>query len=258
MLTSTRYYVATEQPFRALCPERSGHMNMGYWPASSLKDAQRALVADAVMTCRKHTSGAFQVVDAGSGWGGSARVFKELIPGVRYTGVNSSLAQVQAARSASEDLVDVHYVHADICSYVHEMPAADCLVSIEAAFHFEDKAQLLESLRHKVEQINMLEICVEDPPAVRSRRLLKAALGDAWSVNQYVAHLHEAGFSGVEVHDVSGCTFEGFASYLAGLEPEHYLERAAMLRQFQAAFETLAHLAGSGAVRYVRLAAHAA
>src|SRR5689334_13740315 len=150
MLTAQRYYDGTEGPYRALCPERSGHMNMGYWPAGSLREAQARLVQETALHCRERCPGLQSMVDAGSGWGGSARIFAGAFANLAYTGVNLSATQIEAARTANRDLEGVRYVQQDITAFAETMAPVDAFVSIEAAFHFERKERLLEALRPKV------------------------------------------------------------------------------------------------------------
>lgn len=255
MDTSLRYYQQTGASYRALCPERSGHMNMGYWPADSLRSAQEALVRDVISECARRTPGLRTVLDAGSGWGGSGRMFAERLAGVEYVGVNLSAEQISAAEQSTRDLPNVRYVQGEIGAYTRAMNPVDAVVSIEAAFHFENKTELLRTLRPKTRSLTMLEICVENAAVVERNMLLRAALGHAWSLDRYLTTLHEEGYRDIEVHDVSAQTFAGFARYLRTWDQIGYDGSVAIARQFRSAFSQLEKLAEAGLMRYVRLSA---
>lgn len=254
MHAAARYYALTGRSYRALCPERSGHMNMGYWPAPSLRAAQESLVRATAAHCLQRMPTLRSVLDAGSGWGGSARLFCEMISGVRYLGVNVTAEQVEYAREANADLADVRYAHGAIEEFARDMEPVDCCVSIEAAFHFEAKELLLARLRDKVKLLTFMDICVEDPAPIRDNPLL-SALCNAWSSARYREALGDAGYRALEMEDVSDRTFASFSSHLSAQRPAGYDESAAILRQFRAAFRELSVLQRGRALRYVRLSA---
>ena len=253
MLSAAHYYAGTERAYLALCPQRSGHMNMGYWPASSLQEAQERLITDALAHCRQRTPGLRSVIDAGSGWGGTARLLRSQLPDVRYTGVNVSAAQVQAATARHAASAQVAYVCSDIRAHVAQMAPADALLSVEAAFHFEDKAAWIHALRGKVRSVTLLEICIEQPRLIERAPLLRSSLGAGWSLQRYLETFRDAGFRAPEVEDVSAKTFGGFAEYLRGWDCAGYDASRAVLRQFRRAFQQVAELARGGALRYMRL-----
>lgn len=250
------YYRQTGASYRALCPGRSGHMNMGYWPAESLKHAQAALVQDAVDAVRERVPDCRQLVDGGSGWGASARAFIGDNPSLCYVGVNVCADQVAAASALNRDLGDaVSYVEDDIVNHVSGMAAADAFVAIEAAHHFVDKAKLFTALRGRVRALVLLEICVEDDTFVQNDPLFRAGLGEAYSTEQYASLLSRLHFSRVTFDDVSARVFGGFANYLATWDRSGFDASPAVLRQFRHAFAKLARAAESGRVRYMRICA---
>src|SRR6478609_2235782 len=101
--TPQQYYRLTGASFRALCPEKSGHMNMGLWPASTLRGAQEDLIgvafrAGCEILDRHGVARPRGVLDLGCGWGGTGKLWAETFPLVPYFGINASGEQVIAAR----------------------------------------------------------------------------------------------------------------------------------------------------------------
>jgi hypothetical protein len=131
----------------------------------------------------------------------------------------------------------------------------DLVFSIEAAFHFEDKAAILEEAgRRRVRLVTMLEICVEDS-AVVDDPLLTPSLHNAWSSRQYENALATAGFGRVEIEDIGDRVFAGFLDYLESLDAGAYGGRRAILEQLRRATRSLVLAAAGERVRYVLLTA---
>ena len=252
---AAQYYQGTGRSYLALCPEQTGHMNMGLWPAESLCAAQEALVTHAIEHCLARLPGLVHVVDAGSGWGGSARVFARRVPDARYTGVNLSTEQLERARSQNAHLPLVRYHEGAIEDFVTTMEPVDCLISLEAAFHFEHKIELIRRLRGKVRLVTLLDICAEERSGVLEHPLLLPALREAFSLAQYTQAFAQAGFREQVVEDLSSRTFAGFSAHLSSLDTRSYGGNAAVLRQFRMAFKTMAKLHEQGALRYVLISA---
>lgn len=257
---AARYYRVTEDSFRALCPEASGHMNMGLWPARGLCDAQVALVRlalrEAAARCGETAITPRGVLDLGSGWGASRAVFDEVFPRTPYVGVNLSREQVAAARLATAHVPQTEYVVGRV-EDAGTLPwdRVDLLFSIEAAFHFEGKASLLfEAAARGIRLVTLLEICVEDP-AVALDPLLAPSLRNAWSLDRYERAFAGAGFAKVSAVDIGDRVFPGFLAYLEALDERAYRGRRAVLDQLRRATRRIATAAARGEIRYLLLQA---
>jgi hypothetical protein len=259
---AARYYRVTEDSFRALCPDASGHMNMGLWPARGLCDAQQALVRlaleEAAARCRETAITPRGVLDLGSGWGASRALFDEVFPRTPYVGVNLSREQVAAARRATAHVPETEYV----VGRVEDRDAipwyrVDLLFSIEAAFHFADKASLLAGAAARgIRLVTLLEICVEEP-AVAQDPLLAPSLKNAWSLDRYERAFDVAGFGRVSAKDLGPRVFPGFLGYLDALDERTYRGRRAVLDQLRRATRRIATAAARGEIRYLLLQAAA-
>jgi hypothetical protein len=257
-----QYYRVTGDSFRALCPEASGHMNMGLWPAPTLREAQVALVRFAVeetaaRCARRHGEGPPRgALDLGSGWGGSRELFHEVLPRTPYFGINSSREQVDVARRATAHVPGTEYIvgRAEDPGTV-PWDRVDLLFAIEAAFHFEDKTVVLrEAAARGVKQLTFLEICVEEPSVVDDP-LLAPSLRNAWSVGRYHTALSAAGFRDVTTDDVGSRVFPGFLGYIEAIDERAYNGRRRVLDQLRRATRAIASAAERGGIRYVLLQA---
>ena len=257
--TAAQYYRVTGDSFRALCPLASGHMNMGLWPAPSLQAAQEGLVRLALERTRARIPESPRgILDLGSGWGASRALFQETFPETPYFGVNVSREQVDVACLATAHVPRTTYV----VGRVEDRDAlpwgeVDLVVSIEAAFHFEDKGALLaEAATRGVRVVTLLEICVEDPAIVRDP-LLAPSLRNAWSMKQYREALAASPFARVTAEELGDRVFPGFLGYLEALDDRAYRGRRAVLEQLRRATRAIAAAAVRGDVRYVLLQAAA-
>jgi len=262
LATSEQYYRVTGASFRALCPESSGHMNMGLWPAPTLRAAQEGLVALALA----HATSIFgerhdtprAILDLGCGWGAARAVFQSSFPGVPYTGVSSAEEQIDAARELNALIPRTEYV----CARVEEVgrlpwAQADLVTSIEAAFHFANKRELLgAAARHGARALVLAELCVEDPSVARDP-LLVPSLRHAWSCAEYDRACVDAGFGRPRVDDIAPQVLPGFLAHLASIDEATYLGRRAILKQLRRATAALVEAAERGAVRYVVIRAEA-
>lgn len=259
--TSQQYYRVTERSFRALCPEASGHMNMGLWPAASLRSAQERLVCHALeaareVLARRTDRQRHGLLDLGCGWGGSRRLFDRVFPGAPYFGVNSSYPQLETAREANRGILDTHY----ICANLDDAPALPwrevaAVFSIEAAFHFTSKQALLEAAaEHDLRCLAFLDVCIENP-RVASDPLLRPSLKNAWSTARYEAALAATQWARVEIEDLSARVFPGFSQHLEMLDERRYTGRRSLLDQLRRATTALARASALGDVRYVLIVA---
>jgi hypothetical protein len=241
-------------------------MNMGLWPAETIRKAQESLIgvalARASASWARVAGGAAPkgIVDLGSGWGGSRSLFHTAFPQTPYFGVNVSTEQVRAARQATAHIPETHYIETSV-ENVSALPfdRADLLFSIEAAFHFENKAAILrEAASRGVGVVTWLEICVENARLLDSP-LIAPSLRHAWSTQQYQQAFEEAGFGKLAVEDLTARVLPGFFMFLDQFfrcpdESAPYGGRRAVFDQVLRATEVLVAAAERGEVRYLLLA----
>jgi hypothetical protein len=253
MLDSSSYYRLTEEAYLALCPELGGHMNMGLWPAQNLYTAQSSLVQKfCEFLLRARMGMPTHIVDAGSGWGASRPIFELNFPKVPYIGINSSAKQVTHARLRAHNTPGTEYVLDRVENITKaKVEMNGTLVSVEAAFHFEDKGKLLLDLVNLgFEDFAIADICVRGQEIVKSNKLL-AALWSAWTEDQYRSEALNAGFHNLKTENVSGEVFEGMAAYVESLNVNEFIGPGRLLRQFKTSFRIMADLFLKGNLSYV-------
>ena len=253
MNQAAAYYEGTEHSYRTLCPKLSGHMNMGIWPADTLCSAQEALIQKGLSRAFASGVSINSIVDAGSGWGGTRRLVNSIFPFASYTGVNVSQIQIEAARSHNALIKRTDYKHAAVEEFVRSEWQSGLFMSVEAAFHFENKASLFCDVSERTQSMLLFDICVADDDKVKQSSLLKPAIGQAWSVEDYRNELPRCGFKNVEIEDLSPLVFDGFRDYLRTVPLASYQGSAAVLRQFRLAFGRMAKLAEHGKLQYVQV-----
>lgn len=247
------YYDLTEDSYRALCPFQSGHMNMGLWPESSLSAAQDALV-ESVIKFHKALSKTKPnaVIDGGSGWGGSRRFFFNQFPSSSYHGINVSQRQITVASEANIRIPNTTYHLMDIRD-IHALESlrADAFFSIEAAFHFEKKEDLIKSLRQMaVRSVTIADICVEKPEDIARVPLVLPALRNGWSTKDYELAFRNTGYTLLGSENVSSQVFNGWSDHLFQIDDKKYAGRKRLLEQFRLGFRQMAELADQHALSY--------
>lgn len=252
-MNAAKYYELTEDSYLFLCPQKSGHMNMGFWPATSLRDAQEQLVSRVLDF---HTKNMDQmpkaIVDAGSGWGGSRKIFDSKFTGTPYIGVNSSPKQLSHAIALNKGISNTLYRFANIHDVASiDICNADTLISIEAAFHFPKKEELFPKIAAAgIRHLTIADICVEDKEVVTKFPLLAPALENAWSSHEYEKAFVSAGFAKPIEFDASRFIFEGWAKFLEGIDVNAFQGRRRLLRQFQEGFFQMYELSQKGLLTY--------
>ena len=119
----------------------SDHVHLGYWDGHLKRDwgeAQKAMTQlhlDALALQDGQT-----VVDIGCGLGGSMRMASDLIAGGHLIGVNNEPNQLRVCRtqSISNDNRLSWFLN-DACNVQLESGKADCILSLEAMFHFSSR-----------------------------------------------------------------------------------------------------------------------
>ncbi len=258
MIEAAKYYEIMEEPFRALCPEKSGFMNFGLWPASTLKAAQAALVRSTLEALHARAgSTPSRILEAGSGWGASRELVADQFPRSAYVGVNFSKNQVEHARHVNRAVAATRYVQSSVEALTLDALGGSCdaLFAVEAAIHFDKTAFLRLAAEIGVRALALAEILVEDMPALRQNPYASPALHKCWSLAEYRSGLAAAGFHDLAVRDVTAEAFQGMADHTRGIAAATFAGSPVILAQLQKAFEDLHGLSAVGKVRYVILSA---
>ena len=256
MSEARQYYQKTETAFRDLCPEQSGHMNFGMWPAPSLRTAQENLIRAVIALYPTDRPPPRKIVEAGSGWGGARALFHAAFPDAEYIGINMSARQVEWARELNHRIPNTSY-H---IGAIEDLPAAvladaDAFFAIEAAFHFKEKATLLHNLRRaNIGVVAIADFVVSDRAAIAQNVILRRTMPHVWSAEQYGIGLKQAGYSEIHCHDVSQDVFAGLANFLAARKERGEMN-GMIERQLTAAAHDMACLSADGALSYAFLSA---
>lgn len=118
----------------------SDFFNVGYWsygtkdPASASKNLIQLLL-------KPVSNDVINILDVGCGRGGSTREIKHLRPRAFVTGVNISQRQLDRCKSVAPNcnfaLMDAAHLAFSNCSF-------ECIVSVEAAFHFRTRVDFMK------------------------------------------------------------------------------------------------------------------
>jgi len=113
--------------------------NVGYWLADTPN--QRAACENLVTRLLVDVPvSSAQVLDAGCGCGGTTASVKRHLPQAAVTGINVSSRQLQRCRST---VPECHFARMDAANLAFSDDCFDCVISVEAAFHFHTRERFL-------------------------------------------------------------------------------------------------------------------
>jgi cyclopropane fatty-acyl-phospholipid synthase-like methyltransferase len=199
----------------SLCHEKR-YMNLGYWARNPARldeagDDMARLVAEAA-----GLRGGMEVLDAGFGFADQDILWMREYAPARIHGVNCSPVQTARAEQtvAAEGLrTSILLREADATELPYAEASFDAVLSIEAAFHFNTRAQFLREAWRVLRPggtLAMTDLCAAAGPMEWMARV-QSWIGRAfWQIprqnmhdsREYAAQLDAAGFTGASVTSI--------------------------------------------------------
>lgn len=204
--------------------------NMGWWDGvdpedpdgiESANEALFDLVADGA-----GIEEGDRVLDAGAGFGTNAIRIAER-HGVRVTGVNVSKVQTDIAirlihEAGHEDQIEL--LVADATQLPLPSETVDRVVSVEAAFHFDDRALFFsEALRvlvpgGRLSLVDLVPLPPTGPVARAAAKLLSRSLaiptGNFYTIDEYTRLVEQSGFIDVSAESIHDRTYRPFRHWV--------------------------------------------
>src|SRR5688572_23527471 len=138
----TKYDEVILQPSLQRLYGTSGYFNVGYW-VDGIADLAPACDRMVDELASAIPAGARVVFDVGCGLGATTRRFASRLPRARVIGANLSLWQLRMARGRGVDAA----VAMDAARLAARSGTADAVVSVEAAQHFDTRADFFAEAR---------------------------------------------------------------------------------------------------------------
>ena len=251
------YYRLTEDAYFHLDPDTTPFMNLGWWPAARIIDAQKSLTYNFLSHTKaewpQEIQESLKLLEIGPGWGGSLDAINSLFPEVEYHGLNSSQSQINYARRMSEGRPNTYYHHGfaedpNALSGVH----LNAMIGIESLLHIRNKdaffsRQHARGIRH----VSLAEIVIEEKQILETNHLFRPSLEHTFSTNEYIHTLSEAGYSHINFLDVSNHIFDGWEKALKAIVDDNFKSNRRVLRQFVEAYSSINIFAKLGKIKYL-------
>jgi cyclopropane fatty-acyl-phospholipid synthase-like methyltransferase len=209
---------------------KSDFFNVGYWlpDTSSQLEACENLVERLLKTVPLESA---RVLDVGCGYGATTRSVKRFLPQASVTGINISEKQLQRCKIAA---LDCEFALMDAANLSFRHHSFDCVISIEAAFHFHTRERFLKEAFRVLQNGGYL---------VLSDILFSSTrwVGD-WMVpyentiqtlEEYGAILDSTGFQNIELVDVTVECWKAFCLARIQFAREQFDTGTLNLRSFQ-------------------------
>jgi hypothetical protein len=258
---ASTYYRLTEDAYFHLDPATTPFMNLGWWPAARIVEAQKALtykfLSHTKLAWPQEIRDNLKLLEIGPGWGGSLNAIKSLFPEVEYHGLNSSENQIKYARRMSEGQPNTYYHHG-----FAEDPTAllglrlNAMIGIESLLHIRDKddffsRQLARGIRH----VSLAEIVLEEKQIIDANHLFRPSLTHTFSTNEYIHTLNQAGYCDINLLDVSKHVFGGWENSLKTIDENSFKSNRKVLHQFIEAYSSINLFAKLGKIKYLFITA---
>lgn len=204
----------------------SNYLNLGYWPGvDNIDDASRQLAT--LVASRADINGPQLVLDAGCGFGDQCALWADQYPQASFCAISNSGEQLKHALTMVErrglgKRISIVHCTATHCPFPPQ--CFDRIVALESAFHFDTREQFFH---HALELLKpggriVLADFIARSSVGLAHRLAREIGGAAWQIPRsnlcsrkvYRDQLQAAGFSDVELQDVTGEVIEPFARFI--------------------------------------------
>ncbi len=194
--------------------------NTGWWDArtASPRDAATELVRRILEPVTYEPAA---ILEAGCGLGGSSRLIAKRWPNAAITSIGISERQVAYCNAHADG--NRTFRRMDAARLAFPAASFDLVVSVEAAFHFDTRADFFRAARRVLKPGGMLVlsdilVASEAWPGAGSGAVPPANFG--LDQRAYAACIEAAGFSGVRVRDATAPCWDAYiAQLLRFLEP---------------------------------------
>lgn len=191
----------------------SGFYNVGYWnpPAASLEGACRSLI-QAHLDCVESPGEIRRILDVGCGLGSGSAAMASHFSRAWVTAINLSAAQIAYARQ-QHPLIDFQVM--DACRMGFSTAHFDLILSVEAVFHFNTRADFLkEAFRvlHPGGQLIFSDILFTHTEWVGKWSVPEANL--VMNTADYDQQCRSVGFEIQQRSDITAVSWAGFCEYL--------------------------------------------
>lgn len=187
--------------------ERTLGLHMGYYDDNITNHSQAVLRMNMALADTVNIRPTDKVLDAGCGIGGSTIWLAKKV-GCQVTGININPKQIQKAVSLSQALPQVSFCQADYCHTDFEANSFDVFWALESSCHAANKGDFLKEAYRVLKPGGRLIIgdyfVKEGTPVSTIQQWLDGwAVPDFASLSQFTKGLAEAGFSNVNVRDIT-------------------------------------------------------
>lgn len=259
-LLTNQYYRLTEQTYKLLDRDGTDFMNLGLWPAESIREAQGKIYSKifSLIASQMQSSNPFpyHFVELGCGFGGGVEIFKNFFPQSSYEGINSSANQIAFCQTKYAGQQQIQFMNGFYESYIHSnSQKPTCVFGVESLLHCENRELVFEMIQKSgFKYIALADILLKDQES-KACPLFHPALSFAADFNEYQNLFEKFGYELLIDLDATEDVFPPWAHALTHLTPPLSGVHKRVKQQFIDSYTTLANLGRNGKAKYVFLIA---
>jgi len=194
----------------------SNFFNVGLWAEGTASQAEASLrLMDRLLALLPENPA--RVLDVACGLGGTTRYLAERLPSASITAVDVNAGPLAAAREAAPGN---GFARVNATALAFQPDSFDAIVSVEAAFHFNTRAEFVRQAFRALRPGGRLVLSdMLFGPQIKLWRLGVPVANDVASLEDYAGLYRQAGFEIVELADVAAESWQVFVpamrSYVA-------------------------------------------